>query len=75
MEPGDEREIGDLPAYTFDRDGETQMQPCAEQLLSDRDIATYVKAGLVPIAGRRDSNSVVAARFQSLSDPPAPLAW
>ena len=75
MEPGDEREIGDLPAYTFERDGERQMQPCAERLLSDRDIDTFVNAGLVPIAGRRDRNSVVAVRFQSVSDPAAPLAW
>jgi type VI secretion system protein ImpC len=75
MEPGDEREIGDMPAYTFERDGERQLQPCAERLLSDRDIDTFMKAGLVPIAGRRDRNSVVAVRFQSVSDPPAPLAW
>jgi type VI secretion system protein ImpC len=75
MEPGDEREIGDLPAYTFVRDGERQMQPCAERLLSERDIDTYLKSGLVPIASRRDRNSVVAVRFQSVADPPAPLAW
>jgi type VI secretion system protein ImpC len=75
MEPGDERDIGDLPAYTFAHDGERQMQPCAERLLTDRDIDTFVTAGLVPIAGRRDRNSVVAVRFQSVSDPPAPLAW
>jgi len=75
MEPGDEREIEDLPAYTFERDGERQLQPCAERVLSDRDIDSFLKAGLVPIAGRRDRNSVVAVRFQSVSDPPAPLAW
>jgi type VI secretion system ImpC/EvpB family protein len=75
MDPGDEPEIGDLPAYTFERDGERQLQPCAERLLSDRDIDTLVKSGLVPIAGRRDRNSVVVVRFQSVSDPPAPLAW
>jgi predicted component of type VI protein secretion system len=26
MQPGDEREIGDMPAYTFVRDGEPEMQ-------------------------------------------------
>ena len=75
MEPGDEREIGDLPAYTFARDGEREMQPCAERFLTESQIDTMLKAGLVPIASRRDRNAVVAVRFQSVSDPPAPLAW
>jgi type VI secretion system protein ImpC len=75
MEPGDEREIGDLPAYTFARDGEREMQPCAERFLTGSQIDTMLKAGLVPIASRRDRNAVVAVRFQSVSDPPAPLAW
>jgi predicted component of type VI protein secretion system len=75
MEPGDVREVGELPAYTFDRDGERQMQPCAERLLSERDIDALLQSGLVPIASRRDRNSVVAVRVQSVSDPPAPLAW
>jgi type VI secretion system ImpC/EvpB family protein len=75
MEPGDEREIGDLPAYTFTRDGERVMQPCAERLLADGQIDALIKAGLIPIAGRRDRNSVMAVRFQSIADPPAPLTW
>ena len=75
MEPGDEREIGDLPAYTFVRDGEREMQPCGERLLSESQANTLLKAGLVPIASHRDRNAVVAIRFQSVADPPKPLAW
>jgi type VI secretion system ImpC/EvpB family protein len=75
MEPGDEREIGDLPAYTFVRDGEREMQACGEYPLTESQIDTLLKAGLVPIASRRDRNAVVAIRVQSVSDPPAPLAW
>ena len=75
MEPGDEREIGDLPAYTFTRDGEPVMQPCAERTLTESQIDSMIKAGLIPIAPRRDRNAVVAIRFQSIADPPAPLAW
>jgi type VI secretion system protein ImpC len=75
MEPGDEREIGDLPAYTFVRDGEREMQPCGERPLTESQIETLLKAGLVPIASRRDRNAVVAIRFQSVSGPSAPLAW
>jgi type VI secretion system protein ImpC len=75
MEPGDEREIGDLPAYTFVRDGEREMQPCAERFLTDSEIDTLLKAGLVPLVSRRDRNAIVAVRFQSVSEPSAPLAW
>lgn len=75
MEPGDEREIDGLPAYTFTRDGERQMLPCAERLLNERQMDGLIQAGLIPIAGRRDRNSVVAVRFQSIADPPAPLKW
>jgi type VI secretion system protein ImpC len=75
MEPGDEREIGDLPAYTFVRDGEPEMQACAERFLTESEIQSLLKTGLIPIASRRDRNGVVAIRFQSVSDPPAPLAW
>ena len=75
MTPGDERELGDLPAYSFVRDGEREMQPCGERFLTERDIDALVKSGLVPIASRRDRNGVVAIRFQSVAEPPAPLAW
>jgi type VI secretion system protein ImpC len=75
MSPGDEREIGDLPAYTFVRDGEREMQPCGEYPLGESQIDRLIKAGLVPIASRLDRNGVVAIRFQSVADPPAPLAW
>jgi type VI secretion system ImpC/EvpB family protein/type VI secretion system ImpB/VipA family protein len=75
MEPGDEREIDDLPAYTFVRDGERELQPCTERLLTETLISTMLQAGLLPIAGRRNANTAVAVRFQSVADPPAPLAW
>ena len=75
MEPGDEREIDDLPAYTFVRDGQTEMQPCGEHPLTERAINQLLGAGLVPLASRRDRHAVVAIRFQSIADPPAPLAW
>lgn len=75
MELGDEREIGDLPAYTFMRDGEREMQACAERYLTESEMQGLLTAGLIPVASRRDRNAVVVIRFQSVSDPPAPLAW
>ena len=75
MEPGDEREIGNLPAYTFVRDGEREMYPGAERFLTESQIQAILQSGVVPLASRRDSHAVVAIRFQSIADPPAALAW
>lgn len=75
MEPGDEREIDDLPAYTFTRDGEPELQACAERFLTEGQLQAMLQRGIIPFASRRDRNAVVAIRFQSIADPPAPLAW
>ena len=75
MEPGDGREIGDLPAYTFVRDGEREMQACAERFLTEREVDRMLEAGLMPIASRRDRSAAVVVRVQSVADPPAPLVW
>jgi type VI secretion system protein ImpC len=75
MELGDERELEDLPAYSYVAEGEMQMQPVGERLLSERGIEQLLNAGVVPIASRRDRNAAVAIRFQSIADPAAPLAW
>jgi type VI secretion system ImpC/EvpB family protein len=75
MEPGDEREIGDLPAYTFMRDGERELQPCAERILTESLIDRTITSGLMPIASHRHRNAVTLVRMQSIADPPAPLAW
>lgn len=75
MEPGDEREIGDMPAYTFTRDGERELQPCAERVLTESLIDRTITSGLMPIASHRHRNAVTMVRVQSIADPPAPLAW
>jgi type VI secretion system protein ImpC len=75
MELGDQRDIDDLPAYTFTRDGERELQACGEHFLIEGEIQRLLNAGLVPIASRRDRNAVLAIRVQSIAEPPAPLAW
>jgi type VI secretion system ImpC/EvpB family protein len=75
MEPGDEREIGELPAYTFESGGEKQLQPAGEHFLTERGIQKLLDRGLIPLASRRDRNAIVAVRFQSIADPPSAIAW
>jgi type VI secretion system protein ImpC len=75
MQLGEEREIDDLPAYTFTRNGEREMQACGERFLSEGEMRRLASAGLVPIASRRDRNAVVAVQFESIAEPSAPLVW
>lgn len=74
FEPGDEREIGELPAYTFERDGEREMQACAEDYLGERAGQALLEAGLMPVLSHKHRNAVTLMRLQSIASPPQPLA-
>ena len=74
FEPGDEREIGDLPAYSFVQDGEKELQACAERYLGDQGGQALLDAGLMPLLSHRQRNAVTVMRFQSVAEPATPLA-
>lgn len=74
MEPGDEREIGDLPAYTFMKDGECEMQACAEHYFGESSATAMLATGLIPLLSHRQRNAVTVTRFQSVAAPPQALA-
>jgi type VI secretion system protein ImpC len=74
FEPGDEREIADLPAYTFMHEGERQLQACAEQPLDEQAAQALLSAGLMPVMSHRQRNMVTLPRMQSIADPAQPLA-
>lgn len=74
FEPGDVREIGDLPACTFQRDGETVLQPCAEHLLGEQAGQALLDAGLMPLMSHKHRNAVTVMRLQSVARPAGPLA-
>jgi len=74
FEPGDEREIGDLPAYTFLQDGEKELQACAEHFLGETAGQLLLQAGLMPLMSHRHRNAVTVLRMQSVAEPAAALA-
>ncbi len=69
MSPGDESELGDLPAYTYTADGEAQLQPCAEHLLGERAGHALLAAGLMPLMSHKHRNAATLMRFQSVAEP------
>ncbi len=74
FEPGDERQIGDLPAYTYLKDGERELQACAEHYLGEQGGNALLAAGLMPVMSHRNTNAVTVMRFQSVAEPAAGLA-
>ena len=73
FEPGDEREIADLPAYSFIQDGERELQACAEQYLGEAAGELLMAAGLMPLMSHRHRNAVTVMRFQAVAEPAASL--
>jgi type VI secretion system protein ImpC len=74
MDPGDELEIGDLPAHIVERDGERRLQACAEAYLSERAGQAILSRGVMPLLSYRNRNAVRVMRFQSLAEPAKPLS-
>ena len=74
FEPGDEREIGDMPAYSFVQDGEKELQACAEHYLGEQGGNAMLAAGLMPVLSHRHRNAVTVMRFRSVAEPATALA-
>ncbi|MDE2368870.1 MAG: type VI secretion system contractile sheath large subunit [Burkholderiales bacterium] len=75
MELGDEREIGDLPAYSVIRDGERELQACAEHYLGEQGAQALLEAGLMPLVSHRHRNAVTLPRLQSVAEPAQALRF
>ena len=73
MSPGDHREMGDLPALTYQDDGETHLKACAERFISERDAERILDRGIMPLLSFKDRNAVRVLRIQSIASPPTSL--
>lgn len=74
MSPGDHSDIGELPAYTYEEDGEKKMLPCAELLLPERSAEAILGMGVMPVVSFRSRDMARLLRFQSVASPLKPLA-
>ena len=74
MSPDDITDIEDLPAFTYQEDGEKKMLPCAELLLPERSAEAILARGIMPIVSFRSSDKARLLRFQSIANPVSTLA-
>ena len=70
---GQAQDLTDLPAYIFSRDGEPQLQPCAEAWLGERAGQALLERGLMPLLSHRQRAAVRLMRMQSIAEPPCRL--
>ena len=74
MRPGAYTEISRLPVHIYEAEGGKHAKPCAEVLLTERDIDWILDQGYMPLASIRDRDAVRLVRFQSITKPLARLS-
>jgi len=74
MSPDNNTDIGGLPAYSYELDGEQKLMPCAELLLPERSAEAILERGIMPIVSFRNRDMARLLRFQSIASPLKPLA-
>jgi type VI secretion system protein ImpC len=74
MRPGAYSEIDRLPVHIYEAEGEKHAKPCAEVLLTERDIEWILDQGYMALDSKRDRDVVRLVRFQSIAKPLARLS-
>ena len=74
MRPSRHLEIDRLPLHVFKVDGESEIQPCGEALITDETAESILEKGLIPLVSMKDQDVVRVVRFQSIADPLQSLA-
>ncbi len=68
------RDLAGIPMHIYTSDGEKQVTPCAETVLTERAMEILIGKGLMPVLSIKGQDAVRVPRFQSIAEPPAPLA-
>jgi type VI secretion system protein ImpC len=63
-----------LPLHIYTHEGESQIKPCGEVLLTERAADIIIEKGLMPLLTLKDQDVIRLARFQSIAEPLKPLA-
>jgi type VI secretion system protein ImpC len=74
MRPGTHSEIDGLPLHIYQQDGDSELKPCAEALLTERAAGKMLESGLMPLVWLKGQDAVRLVRFQSMAEPLSALA-
>lgn len=74
MRPGACNAIDGLPLHVYQEEGESKLKPCAEVLLTEEAALQLLDRGFIPLVSVKGTDEVRVLGFQSVADPPSPLA-
>jgi len=74
MRPGSISEMDRLPLHAYECDGEQNLKPCAEALLTEYAAEQMLENGFMPLASLKGRDAVRLVRFQSIAAPLRALA-
>jgi len=74
LRPGTHAEIDGLPLHSFEMDGEAELMPCAEVLLTEEAAERIMESGLMPLVSIKGRDAARLVRFQSVAEPLRALA-
>lgn len=74
MRPGMVQDIDGLPLHVYKADGQSEIKPCAEVLLTETSAELLLDRGFMPLATMKGTDRVRLVRFQSVAKPAAALA-
>jgi type VI secretion system protein ImpC len=69
MRPGGVLEIAGLPVHVYAREGESEVKPCAEVVLTERALEKIASHGLMPLVSYRGRDFVRLPSVRSLAGP------
>jgi len=72
--PGLRSRLDGMPVHSYREAGAPRMTPPAETLITDRTAERILDQGAMPLASSRSSDAILLVRWQSIADPPSPLA-
>jgi type VI secretion system protein ImpC len=74
MQAGGFLELSDLPIHNYKKEGEKQVKPGAEALLTDRAGSKIQDRGVIPLLSIKGRDAARFAGFHSIASPTKPLA-
>ena len=60
-------ELDDLPVYSYSKDGEARMKPCAEAFVSDLAAEAFLERGIMPLVSIKNRDAARLLRWQSIA--------
>ena len=74
LRPGQRSELDRLPVHIYQHDGDSEVKPCAEALMTVDTAERIMEGGFMPLASMKGQDEVRLVRFQSIAQPLRALA-